>query len=69
MTFSYNKLWKLLIDNGMTKEQLRKTLKISPSTIAKMGRGDNISLAVIEKICKHFNCQPGDLFEFIPDKQ
>ncbi|HAG10107.1 MAG TPA: XRE family transcriptional regulator [Desulfotomaculum sp.] len=68
MSFSYNPLWKKLIDKGMTKEQLRKALGLSPSTIAKMGRGEKISLQIIEKLCQYFNCQPGDLFEYIPDK-
>jgi len=68
VSFSYNPLWKKLIDKGMTKEQLRKALGLSPSTIAKMGRGEKISLQIIEKLCQYFNCQPGDLFEYIPDK-
>lgn len=69
MSFSYNRLWKMLIDKGMTKEELRIALKLSPSTIAKMGRGERVSLEVIERICRFFNCQPGDLFEYIPDRE
>lgn len=69
MPFSYNPLWKILIDKGMTKEELRKALKLSPSTIAKMGRGDNVSLEVIEKICRYFNRQPGDLFVYVPSNK
>ena len=66
MPFSFNPLWKLLIDKNMTKEDLRKALGLSPSTIAKMGKGGNVSLEVIHKICAHFGCQPGDLFEYLP---
>jgi len=69
VTFSFNPLWKMLIDKGMTKEQLRLALKISPSTIAKMGKGEYISLEVLEKICRYFNCQPGYLLEYKPDKE
>lgn len=69
MSFSYNPLWKILIDKGMTKEQLRKALQLSPSTIAKMGRGEKVSLDVIEKICRYFDNQPGDLFEYVPDRE
>ncbi|MCC9891326.1 helix-turn-helix transcriptional regulator, partial [Streptococcus agalactiae] len=43
MRFSYNKLWKLLIDKGWTKSELRKKAGISSSTIAKLGKGDNIT--------------------------
>jgi putative transcriptional regulator len=67
MTFSFNLLWKKLIDRGMTKEELRKALSLSPTTIAKMGKGENVSLEVIGKLCKYFECQPGDLLEYIPD--
>jgi len=69
MPFLYNQLWKILIDKGMTKEKLRVSLGLSPSTIAKMGKGEHVSLEVIEKICKYLNCQPGDIFEYIPDKE
>ncbi len=68
MTFSFNPLWKLLIDKGMTKEELRVALNLSPNTIAKMGKGENISMGVLQRICEYFNCQPGDLMVYIPDK-
>lgn len=69
MTFSYKPLWKILIDRGMSKEDLRIALKLSPNTIAKMGKGEFISLTVLHKICAHFNCQPGDLLEYVPEKE
>lgn len=62
--FSFRPLWKMLIDKNMTKERFRKKLQLSSSTIAKMGKGQNVSLYVVEKICREFNCQPGDIFEF-----
>lgn len=68
MPFSYNPLWKMLIDKGMTKEQLRKAVNLSSTTIAKMGRGEKVSLDVIERICNYFECQPGDILEYIKDK-
>lgn len=67
MSFSFNHLWKMLIDKNMTRESLRIALKLSPSTMAKMSKGQNVSLDVIEKICKYFKCQPGDIFEYIDD--
>lgn len=64
MAFSYNPLWKILIDKGMTKEDLRTALNLSPNTIAKMGKGENISMSVLHRICEYFNCQPG-IWSFI----
>jgi len=55
-------------DKGMTKEDLRTALNLSPNTIAKMGKGENISMSVLHRICEYFNCQPGDLVVYIPDK-
>jgi putative transcriptional regulator len=65
MVFSYAPLWKLLIDKEMTKEEMRKALKISPATIAKMGKGENVSMDVIERICNFFNCKIEDVVEYI----
>ena len=68
MSFSYNKLWKLLIDENMTKSDLRKSIGISSSTMAKMGKGENISLDVIDKICTLLHCKVEDILEHI-DKE
>ena len=47
MGFSYKPLWKLLIDKDMTKKNLMEQAGISKSTIDKMGRGEIISLSVV----------------------
>ena len=65
LAFSYNKLWKLLIDKNMIKSDLRKAIGISSSTIAKMSKGENVSLDVIDKICKLLNCKVEDIIEHI----
>lgn len=65
MPFSYKPLWKTLIDNDMTKKQLMETIQISKSTMDKMGRSENISLDILDKICNYFNCRLGDVVEHI----
>ena len=47
MAANYNKLWKLLIDKGMTKTDLRMKTGMSTSTLAKMSKNENVSLDVI----------------------
>jgi putative transcriptional regulator len=69
MPFSYNPLWKILIDKGMTKEKLRNALKFSPSTIAKMSKGENISMDILDKICEYFNVPLSDVVEYVPEKK
>jgi putative transcriptional regulator len=61
MNVSYNGLWKLLIDKNLQKKDLLEDLKISSSTIAKMGKGQEVSLSVIKKICEYLNCDIGDI--------
>ena len=63
MAISYNGLWKILIDNGMKKGELKRRTGISSGTIAKMTNGEAVTLTVLEKICNEFNCDIGDLVE------
>ncbi len=67
MAFSYNKLWKILIDRGMTKEQLRLSAGLSPTTVAAMGKGEGISPKVLSRICEALGVQPGDIMEYESD--
>lgn len=61
--FSYNKLWKLLIDKGMTKEDIRLAAKLSPNTISAMGRGEVISGKMLERICGVLSVTPDEIME------
>ena len=69
MTYSYNKLWKLLIDKNMMKKDLMAKTKITSSTIAKMGRGEAVIMDVLGRICEVLNCNIGDLVDFIKDEE
>lgn len=64
MKTSYNNLWKMLIDRNMQKKDLIDKLGISSTTIAKMGKGDKVSLDVLERICVYFDCNIGDVISF-----
>lgn len=66
MAISYNGLWRLLIDKGMKKMELveNKNIGISSSTLAKMSRGETVSMSVLEKICIELDCDFGDLIHF-----
>jgi len=69
MAFNYNKLWKLLIDKGMNKTQLREAVGIGTATLAKLSANEKVSMDVMEKLCKFLNCQPGDIMEYISDAE
>ena len=65
MEISYKRLWKLLIDRGLKKKDLRSLAGISPSTIAKLGRNQNINTNVLVKICGSLGCDLQDIMELI----
>ena len=64
MIISYNGLWKLLIDKNMQKKDMINKIGISSTTIAKMGKGEKVSLDVLERICLYFDCNIGDIISF-----
>ena len=67
MGISYKPLFRLLVDRSMSKTDLRTELGFSSAILAKLGKGEPISGAVIEKLCTYFRCQVGDVVEIIWD--
>lgn len=64
---SYNKLWKMLIDKEMQKRDLQETAGISSASIAKLGKGENITTDILLKICDALNCDLNDIMEMKRD--
>ena len=69
MRISYNKLWKLLIDKNMTKMELKDAAGISAASIAKLGKGGNITTDVLLIICETLGCHIEDILETIDDQE
>lgn len=67
MTVSYNGLWKLLIDKNLKKSDLVEKVGLSSSTVAKMGKGEIVSMEVLGKICEYMNCDFSDLISYKKD--
>ncbi len=67
MSVSYNGLWKILIDRNMYRKDLAEKLNISSATIAKMGKGESVSMDVLERICIYLDCNIGDIMSFEKD--
>lgn len=68
MKMSYNRLWKLLIDKGMKKSDLRKVANVSSSSLAKLGKGENVTTDVILKICIALDCRVEEIMEIVKDE-
>ena len=69
MRISYNKLWKLLIDKGMKKVELRDAANISSGTLAKLGKNESVTTDVLVRICHVLNCDIGDIMEVLPEQK
>lgn len=65
MAVSYNKLWKLLIDKGMTKTELRIATDMSTTTLAKLGKNETVSMDILLRVCKTLECDIGDIMEIM----
>lgn len=64
MGFSYDKLWKKLIDKKMNKLDLQKAIITTPHIIAKMRRDENVSMETLGRICRYFKCDISEVLEF-----
>ena len=69
MSLSYKKLWKQLIDRDMTRTELRQATGISPSTFARLSKGDYVASSVIDRICQELKCDVGDMMEVVLDNR
>ena len=65
MHISYEKLWHILLNRHLTREMLRKQCGISSNTIAKLGKGQNVTTDVLLKICKTLGCSLEDIAEIV----
>ena len=65
MLVNYDRLWKKLIDNRMSKTQLKDASGISFNVLARLGKNEFVSMESIYKICAAPNCEINDVMEFI----
>ena len=63
MAVSYNKLWKLLLDKGMNKTDMRLKAGISTKALAKLGKNENVNTEILVKICKVMECNVSDILD------
>lgn len=68
MGVSYNKLWKLLIDNKMSTAELRKQAGIAPNTMTRMRKDQEVTLQILGRICNVLSVDFGDIIEYISDE-
>ena len=67
MNVSYKKLFKLLIDRDLKRVEFAKNAGIGQNTLAKMGKGQYVSMDVLVRICRYLNCTFDDIIEILPE--
>lgn len=65
---SYKRLWHLLIDRSMKKRELCELAGISTSSLAKLGKGENVNTEILIKICQALGVGIDDIMEILPDE-
>ena len=69
MAVSYKKLWHLLIDRDMNKQDLKRLTGLSPASVAKLSKGDTVTTDTLEKVCRALKCDVSDIMEFTFDEK
>ena len=67
MKISYNKLWHIMLDKKMNKQDLKRATGISTASIAKLGKGANITTDILVKICVALECDITDIMALVED--
>ena len=69
MSLSYEKLFILMKEKGLTTYRIRKENIISQSALSALKNGKSVTTETIEKLCRALDCQPGDIMEYVEDNQ
>lgn len=69
MAVEYIRLWKLLLDKGMKRTDLKTEAGISSNVLAKLGKNEYVSMETMEKLCTSLDCNIEDIMEFNPKKE
>ena len=65
MKIRYKKLWIMLAEQEMTKQEFREKLQIASGTMTKLNKGQEVSMSIILRICEYFNCNIGDICDAV----
>lgn len=68
MSWSYKRLWIMLIERDMKRTEMKQAAGISTSALAHLGKGEPVTMDVLGKICSAMNCRIEDIVEYIPDE-
>ena len=67
MGVSYKRPWKLLIDKGMKKRDLKEAANLSPALMSSLNQDKSVTVNTLSRICRVLDCRIEDIMEFVPD--
>ena len=65
---SYDNLWKVMKERGISQYALIKQYKISPGQLTRLKRNESVSTHTIDMFCKILNCRVEDIMEYVDDE-
>lgn len=65
---SYNNLWNVMKDRGISQYTLIKQYHISPGQLTRLKRNESVSTHTIEVFCRILHCEVEDIMKYVPDK-
>lgn len=65
MKVSYKKLWIMLVEKEISKQDFREKLQLSTGTMTKLNKGEEVSMSILLRICEYFDCNIGDICDAI----
>jgi len=69
MAFDYSKLWAILEERDINREELRIKAGMSSATLAKLGKNKIVSMDVLGRICQVLACDVGDIVTYVEEKE
>lgn len=64
MNISYEKLWVILQERGISRTELVHVAKISTNAMAKLGKNEDVRVQILIKICDVLNCKIDDIMDY-----
>ena len=65
MKISYKKLWVLLAEREISKQEFREAMQLATGTMTKLNKGQEVSMSIILRICEYLDCNIGDICDAV----
>ena len=66
---SYENLWNVMKEKGVSQYMLIKKYGVSPAQITRLKRNESVSTHTIEMFCRILDCNVGDIIEYVRDRE